>query len=101
MELGFKSQAGAGSLGPRECLERAPRGGGQVGGTGNQNGPHSEPCPLGTSTPLKTAEESAHRDPDGPGVTIPAQEEWVNSMARWLPLSALKPKSNPALPLPS
>lgn len=53
-----------------------------MGGIGNQKGAGSEPSTQGTSTPLKTAEESARGNSDGTGMTIPAQEEWGNSMAR-------------------
>lgn len=81
VELGSKLQTGVGSLGPGEGL-RGPWGAQAVRGMGSQKGASSEHCTQGTSTPLKTAEESAHGDSDRPGMTIPAQEERGNITAR-------------------
>lgn len=85
-----QARGGAGISTSHWCQKSRPRGrarrgtwrGWAVGGIVNQKGASSEPCTQGTSTPLKTAEESACGNSDGTGMTIPAQEEWGNSMAR-------------------
>lgn len=90
---GFKSQTAAG----RKLRPQGVSGGGTLWGAGRwwerePEGSGLEPRTQGTSTPVEMLMgQGDNSSPRGMG----------KPSARWLPRSALAPKSNPALPPPS